>query len=70
MVALTTPKRIGALAVPLAAATLLTACVPGTSHDTASDKAFAGPVVTGPAKMGKVQLKILDHFNADPGLSG
>jgi raffinose/stachyose/melibiose transport system substrate-binding protein len=57
-----TTKRIGALAVPLAAATLLTACVPGSSEGKASGEASAGPVVTDPAKMGKVQLQVLDYF--------
>jgi raffinose/stachyose/melibiose transport system substrate-binding protein len=55
--------RISALAVPLAAVTLLTACVPGTSSGKAAGPASAGPVVTDPAKMGKVQVRVLDYFS-------
>jgi raffinose/stachyose/melibiose transport system substrate-binding protein len=60
--ALKRTMRISALAVPLAAVTLLAACVPGTSTGKAADPAQAGPVVTDPAKMVKVQLQVLDYF--------
>ncbi len=55
-------NRIAALATPLVAAGLLTACVPGTSAQDTKKAASTGPVVTDPAKMGTVKIKVLDYF--------
>lgn len=62
MVTLGRTRRLTALAIPLVAASLLTACVPGTSAKDTKTGASAGPVVTDPAKMGKVRIKVLDYF--------
>lgn len=62
MVTLGRRRRIGTLALPLALAGLVSACVPGTSAEKANT-APAGKVTTDPAKMGKVRLNVLDYFS-------
>lgn len=62
MVTLGRRRRIRTLALPLAMAGLVSACVPGTSAEK-TNTAPAGTVATDPAKMGKVQLNVLDYFS-------
>ncbi len=62
MITLGSRRRIGTLALPLVLAGMVSACVPGTSAPKANT-APAGKVTTDPAKMGEVQLKVLDYFS-------
>jgi len=58
-----TTGRIGASLVPVAMATLLTGCMPGTTAGAAGSGATSGPVSTDPATMGDVTLQVLDYFS-------
>ncbi|MBE1586587.1 extracellular solute-binding protein [Nonomuraea angiospora] len=69
MVTLRRTKRLAAVATSLAAAGLLTACVPGTSGEAPATTSAAGPIATDPAKMGKVQLRLLDYFTGGTDLA-
>ncbi|MFC4014238.1 extracellular solute-binding protein [Nonomuraea purpurea] len=69
MVTLRRTRRLAAVAMPLAAAGLLTACVPGTSGKEMAQTAAAGPVVTDPAKMGQARIRLLDYFTGGADLT-
>ncbi|MEV6157769.1 extracellular solute-binding protein [Nonomuraea sp. NPDC052129] len=57
------------MATSLAAAGLLTACVPGASGGAVTETSAAGPVITDPAKMGKASLRVLDYFTGGTDLA-
>ena len=63
MVSRRTTGRIGAMLVPVAAAALLTGCMPQTNAGSAGNKVKAAPVATNPATMGNVKLQVLDTFS-------
>jgi raffinose/stachyose/melibiose transport system substrate-binding protein len=55
-------RSVGAPTLAIAAVLALAACTPGASSSPASNKAPSGRVVTDAAKLGKVQLSVLDYF--------
>jgi raffinose/stachyose/melibiose transport system substrate-binding protein len=51
-----------AVAAVAGACLVFSACTPGASNNTSPNKASKGPVTTDVAKLGKVQLHVLDYF--------